>query len=1070
MISRARSALGALTALSALLILVVGLPIVLYRFGGSPLPAHVPGWPRIATFMSSRQDGTMLLALVRGCTWLAWLLFTACVLAEAQATISGRRFPRLRRLGGLQGAAAHLVALSALAFTAAPTVTLTASAAAASQSAQPGSRMPQRFSEKSAAFIRLQDRPGADVSQRSAPQAGEILAARAASLTVQDAETAAETQLVTVRAGDCLWSLADWYLGAGDRYSEIVKLNYGRDMGGGRVFRNPSLIQPGWQLLIPVSATLGPSQPLGVPHHLGHPTADHYYRHRHATATQHRAQSSPVRHQGGNGASAPTPNITGKAALPGNVPANGTAPMRFGPGPASFRTPANADQASSPTAGAAVFVVGALAGAVVANLDRLRRMQRERRRRGRRIPLPTDPDTLASEQRLRAAAVTERVETLRDALACLEACIRGTGQELPDIVGLHVTPDVLEVLLAAPAASSPPAPFVITPGRQGMCWQLGLPAVTTVPAGAVIATERRFAGLPCHMLPGVITAGATNSGYLLLDLESMQVLGCDGPQHLIDQFVATVATELATGQWSGWYDLILVGCDELADVGRAEHCATLGDALDLLAARTAIVAQRMAEGSPSDIRELRLAEPDNEDWGLTVLVSRVEPEAEQMARLLQLAEDGPGGIAALVAGDPESDDGRMAPTVMQLAPDPERPNGIIANVVPLQITVRPQTLSAAEYDAIGSLLATAADLVDIGGQEEPYVEYGAPPWIPHGTDLGPGPDVDSQPWVDDDGEPAETQPDQNWAVPSMLSSDRGSVREDGWDIALTSLSKHILVPGDSWGIEQRQAWADDCTPAGRRRPQDAPPERASTRLDIRILGPFAIIGAAEQLQPKHAELVLALALASPAGLSNSAICAVLGADPDHPKPADAVRQIITRTRRRLGLAADGQEYIIHAGKGQYMLHQDAALDWSRFRELVAAGRADDLRAALSLINGQPFTGSYFWWIDIPLAETVRAEIVDAAETLAEFEFAIGLPRAAAKAARAGLMAEPSAEQLWRIVMRAEHAAGNLAGVAEAWRRCLNAIEDIAPGGEPHPDTATLYQQLTDCSRQRAEAL
>jgi hypothetical protein len=45
-------------------------------------------------------------------------------------------------------------------------------------------------------------------------------------------------------------------------------------------------------------------------------------------------------------------------------------------------------------------------------------------------------------------------------------------------------------------------------------------------------------------------------------------------------------------------------------------------------------------------------------------------------------------------------------------------------------------------------------------------------------------------------------------------------------------------------------------------------------------------------------------------------------------------------------------------------------------------------------------------------------------------------------------------------MRAEHAAGNLAGVTEAWRRCLDAIQDIAADGEPHPETAALYRQLT----------
>ena len=58
------------------------------------------------------------------------------------------------------------------------------------------------------------------------------------------------TQLVRVRSGDCLWSIAQRYLGSGDRYPEIAA-NYGREMGDGQVFTNPSLIQPGWQLIMP---------------------------------------------------------------------------------------------------------------------------------------------------------------------------------------------------------------------------------------------------------------------------------------------------------------------------------------------------------------------------------------------------------------------------------------------------------------------------------------------------------------------------------------------------------------------------------------------------------------------------------------------------------------------------------------------------------------------------------------------------------------------------------------------------------------------------------------------------
>ncbi len=953
MITRTRAILSGLTAMAALTLVVLGLPVILYRFGGSPVPGHFAGWHRVGQVLSSRDNGSLLLAIIRDCSWLAWLLFSVCVLAEAQATIRARKSPYLR-LGGLQGAAAYLVALAALTFAAPSAVTLSASVTTTGQLTATGH--PDAAPSP----------PGQD---HAAP----------AALTTQ-AETT--STVVVVHPGDCLWSLARHYLGAGERYPEIVRLNYGRHVGDRQVFTNPSLIEPGWHLLLPGTAGTGPGGHRGATgQHLGHPTADPHYRRRHRAAGGRRAADSETPHDA-------------SAAAP---PAAGTAADQMG-----IQTSANPDPASARLPAAAVFVTGALAGAVLTSLNRLRLRQRQYRRRGRRIALPANPDVLAAEQRLHAAAPEAPLQTLRDALACLEAGILNAGQELPDIVGVHVTPEVLEVLLATPAADGPPAPYSISPGRQGMCWQLDLPATVTAPGRPAA----------CHVLPGLMTAGATAAGYLLLDLESLQVTSCDGPPALVDQVVATTATELATGQWSGWYDLIVVGCDEIEPLRRAEYCATLDDALDLLESRCAAVAHRIAEHAPADVRELRLAEPDNEDWGLTILVSRAQPSAEQMTRLLHLAEDGAGGVAALVAGDPEAADGRMAPTVLQLAPDPDVPDGIVANVVPLQITVRPRVLSGADYEAVGALFSFGAELDDVGQDESPYLVYGAPPWIPQAAAMRPHYDTGTVRWAEDDGTEG-------------LSAD-----------------------------------------AGRARPASAcDPTADSAGLGVKILGPFTISGCSEQLQPKQAELVLALALAAPAGLSNSALCSMLGADPDHPKPTDAVRQIITRTRRRLGLASDGQEYIIHTGNGQYVLHPDASLDWSRFRELVGTGRADDLRMAVALIGGLPFTGSYFWWIDIPLAETVRAELVDAAETLAELELATGSARAAARAARAGLLAEASAEQLWRAVMRAEHAAGNLAGVTEAWHRCLEAIEDIAPGGEPHPDTAALYRQLTAGARQ-----
>ena len=998
--ARARTLVTGLAALAALASAVIGLPVVLYQFAGSPLPRHIASWRQVASVLARQNDGTtLLLAVVRDCSWLAWLLFTSCVLAEAQAAIFHRRAPHLHT-AGIQGVAARLVALAMVTFTAPPAITLSAAVTAVTTvSRQPAAR-----------------------------PASELLAA------ADSVDKAVRT--VTVRSGDCLWSMAQRYLGAGDRYPEITRLNYGHDMGDGQVFMNPALIEPGWQLLVPANARA--SQPAASQQaatrasgsqHAGHATNDPYYRRRHPSARnpvarQHAAVDHADSSRNRNGVidrnrSSPARAIAGRSPDADTRPAGDE--VRDQPTPI-------ADPASSQLPQAAVFVAGALAGAVLTSLTLLRWRQRQDRRRGRRIPLPPERSVLAAEQRIRAAGPAEnaRLETLRDALASLEAGLVSAGQMLPEIVGLHVTPDVLEVLLAAPAPDAPPAPYCISPGRQGMCWELELPATAALSRDPGAVPVRRAAGQACHLLPGLVTVGATGAGYLLLDLEELQVTGCDGAPGLVDRVVSTTATELATGQWSGWYELVLVGFDELDVLGRASHCGSLDEALSLIEARCAVTGPRIDARAPADVRELRLAEPDNEDWNLTVLISRIEPTPVQLLRLLKLAEDGPGGIAALVAGDPEAPDGRMAPAVLQLAPDPQAPDGIVANVAPLQITVRPRALSAADYDAIATLFAVAAEQRDVGAVDEPYAAYAAPPWLqqfPH-------------------QQTAEDPLAQTAAVVSMAADP--ALQDAGKPFARNDAAELAALP-DS-----------------RQEPQ--PCSSPDESLRVRVLGPFVITGAAGQLQPKQAELVLALALAAPAGLSNSALCSILGADPDHPKPTDAVRQIIARTRRRLGPAPDGQEYIIHAGNGHYLLHPHVLLDWTEFRELAESGKVAGLREAVSLIAGQPFTGSYFWWIDMPLIETVRADVVDAAEKLAELELAGGAPRAAAKAARTGLLAEPAAEQLWRVLMRAEHGAGNMAGVAEVWRRCLDAIEDIAPAGEPHPDTAVLYRQLAGQAR------
>lgn len=994
--------LGAIVVLAAVL---AGLPVLLAEVGGSPLPRHIPDLAQITSSLARRDNGTLFLGAVRDIAWVAWAVFALATLAEAQAALRRRPAPRrLAGLGGMQNTAARLIALAALTFSSPAGILLTAA-----------------------------HQPGPVATATPLPPSGEAasVAPHEATLMTDSGglSPARSFRVVSVRPGDCLWTIAERYLGAGDRYPEIVRLNIGRDMGRGQTFTNPALIMPGWRLRLPGGAHNRTShdsrtQPAtGLGHHQGHSSRDPLFSapHTAAPATSPAADASPVAHAPAApapAAAAPDPTSVGPRATEHaatNSPGSGL----------TGHAPGGEEQATQHYL--EVYAAGILTGGVLTALARMRHRQRQHRKLGRRIRLPADRAALQAEQSLRAAATPEHLHalTLRSALRELAARTIDAGSALPGIAGLHLTPDLLEVLLTSPAAS-PPAPFTPAPDGLGMRWHLQLPAMA--PA---TGEEDDDAG---DMLPGLVTAGLTDAGgYLLLDLEPLQVTTCTGPASLVDRVLATLAAELATSQLSGWYELVLVGCAELEVVeGRAQSSASFDEALDLLEARARDPGRRDGVAGVSDIRLRRVTDPDGTH--LTLLVSRIVPTARDMRRLLQVA--GTGGIAALVAGG-ASDWDQPPPANIALAADPQRPGGILAHISPLQITVRPQPLSREDYRALGSLFAAAADPGDVGADEPPYTGYGAPSWLPAASSLRPQPtqDVDA--------------PDSGGDLGTLELEDASSPQEE------PPPARDPAVPAAGPVTEA----VSPCEPG--------PPRSAG--LTVAILGPFTATGPRGPFQGAQAELVLALALSGPAGLSMSALRTMLGEDPDHPKSGDAVRQIIARTRRQAGLADDGREWVEHTGGGHYVLHEAARLDWDRFRSLadqgMRASSREHLADALALVRGEPFTGCFPWWLETPLIETVRAEIVDTADMLAGLHLAAGDTAGSARAARTGLAADRAAEQLWRALMRAEDAAGNLGGVRAAWQQCLDAIGEIAPDGDPHPDTVSLYRQLTGGPRQ-----
>jgi DNA-binding SARP family transcriptional activator len=1119
-------------ALATLAVLVAGLPVALYKLGGDPVPGHVPSWHQVTTLLLRRDNGSVFLGAVRDVSWVAWALFVAAVAAEAQAALRGRRAPRLR-LGGMQNAASWLVAVAALAFTGQPGAVLASTPASVAvvsavrpgpPAAGPASVSPDHPADSMAA--------GPQAPQVTGPQAPQVM-------------SMGFSQMVTVHSGDCLWTIAQRYLGNGDLYPEIVRLNLGHDMGDGQTFTDPSVIWPGWVLQLPASTAPGSPAPAapaghGADRHGGHVSGDRRFAGSHPAA----------------GAGAPAADTAGVPAATPAAVTDPAGPAR--PAPSAQAAAAHRPVPERPAAEAAelnrvppaaVFGAGILVGGASVALARMRRRQRQARRPGRRIPLPASAPVVAAEQRLRAATRAyatapeweqlsypgpgssgparhrggfpepaagysgapepgtglfdragpddgpgpydapgdryalydgagtgegpgpydgaaappgqpwypesvpllydgddgddgaadsgalydaaqapprppyagpepepgrraEPATALRAALSELGAGLVASGQPIPGITGVWVHRSGLELLLDSPSSEPPPRPFAVPGGRQGKAWQLELPrAARSGPA-------RPETG---DLLPGLVTAGiAADGGYLLIDLEYLRVTTVDGPADLADLVLASAAAELTTSQLAGWYDLILAGFPELDPVdGRATSCASLAEALDLLASKAVALRRRLGDADRCDVRRRRIEEPGDEDWALTLLVSRTAPTGEQLAMLLDLAGE-PGGIAALVVGGPEPPEGHPAPASFRLAPDPARTDGMVGHLAPLHLDVWPQPLTRNDYQALASLFATAAEPGDVPAGQPPYDGSSWPP-VPGlvGLEEPPGPDPAGPGETGVDGTETETRAET--------------------------------------GRHARQPAARPGAPEDHDQPGQAP------GLRIGVMGAFTVNGSPAALAPAQSQLILALALNGRDGLSNGQLCYLLGADPDHPKPTDSLRQLIVRTRRQLGRAADGREWIEHLGAGQYALHPGATFDWAEFEELSERGLADRdvgcLRDALTLIRGKPFTGCYHWWLDLAFTETVRAQIVDAAELLAQLELAAGDPSASARAARTGLAGDIAAEQLWRALMRAEHAAGNLAGVREAWSRCLDTMTDIAADGEPHPDTAALYQEL-----------
>src|SRR4051812_12540415 len=106
-----------MSALVALMSLLVGVPVALLALAGWPLPQRVPRLESVGHALSQSQipDEFWVKAAAVVC-WIAWLILVICVLVELVAWVGGYAARRLPVVGPVQLWIARLVASALLVF------------------------------------------------------------------------------------------------------------------------------------------------------------------------------------------------------------------------------------------------------------------------------------------------------------------------------------------------------------------------------------------------------------------------------------------------------------------------------------------------------------------------------------------------------------------------------------------------------------------------------------------------------------------------------------------------------------------------------------------------------------------------------------------------------------------------------------------------------------------------------------------------------------------------------------------------------------------------------------------
>ncbi|MBY8340224.1 hypothetical protein JYK17_09240 [Streptomyces sp. KC 17012] len=625
-------------AFVALLVLVVGVPGALAVLIGWPLPHGAPS----LDWLQREITVDTFLRILTVIVWLAWAQFTACVLVEVKAALSGVGVPgRVPGAGPSQLLARQLVA--ALLLVGATAASLTPGLSNLGHSLEGNHKPTVAAAQATPGILAQQQEQAASTAAALAEQASHAQADAG-----HNAKQHGDTKYYRIqppegRHHDSLWEIAQRHLGDGRRYKEIYELNKDRIQPDGSRLSEASLIRPGWIMEMPGDAHGGelvemPDANANASAHVSPGVQQQI--HDYAKSGDH-AQGGGSQAQGGGHGGA-------QVSVPQQRPASDGDRQHAG---AQHTAPAATGESSAFGLPQALIGAPLLAAGLLGALGRRRRQALWQSalgavggRRGMEPPTPTG-DAADVQDALLVGADPDGVRLLDRSLRGLAAQLAGESRALPTVYAAWLSNGDLHLQLAQPAGK-PPAPWQL--GQDQTFWML---ARTDAERYDDVDTAAPY--------PGLVSLGTMDDSRLLLNLESVPgIVSLSGREADRAAVFASVAAELATNGWSDRMTITLVGFGEdltpLAP-NRLRHLDGIDDLIETMEAETRQRRGALGAAGHDSVLTGRTGPAQHTRWAPHLVLLAAQPSAENAVKLAELASDasrlGIGYLVGTETGD-----------------------------------------------------------------------------------------------------------------------------------------------------------------------------------------------------------------------------------------------------------------------------------------------------------------------------------------------------------------------------------------------------------------------------------